>query len=176
MAARAAHFCWPIWLWHRSSTRQRCGKAWVRGWRAELTSALGRKQPSALASGELPESWLGTVGTALVVVARHEGAALAHEKVEIRAFVCLQHVVEIPAPVAPRERGLRLFPFPAPLRELLLRNKELEPALRDVELDFVAVLDECEHAARRGFRRDVQHHRSVGGAAHARVRDANHVG
>ncbi len=51
--------------------------------------ALGRKQPSALAFGELPESWLGTVGTALVVVARHEVAALAHEKVEIRAFVRL---------------------------------------------------------------------------------------
>ena len=32
---------WPIWLWHRSSTRQRCGKAWVRGWRAELTVRFG---------------------------------------------------------------------------------------------------------------------------------------
>jgi len=32
---------WPIWLWHRSSTRQRCGKAWVRGWRAELTVCFG---------------------------------------------------------------------------------------------------------------------------------------
>src|SRR5881396_396405 len=107
-------------------------------------SAVGRKQPSALASGELPESWLGTVGTALVVVARHEGAALAHEKVEIRAFVRLQHVIEIKAPVAARERRLGLFPFSAPLRELLLRNEELEPALRDVELDLVAVLDERE--------------------------------
>ena len=32
---------WPMWLWHRSSTRQRCGKAWVRGWRAELTVCFG---------------------------------------------------------------------------------------------------------------------------------------
>jgi len=32
---------WPIWLWHRSSTRQRCGKAWVRAWRAELTVCFG---------------------------------------------------------------------------------------------------------------------------------------
>src|SRR5207249_116862 len=68
-------------------------------WR-KATGGSGRKQPSALASGELPESWLGTVGTALVVVARHEGAALAHEKVEIRAFVRLQDVIEIKAPVA----------------------------------------------------------------------------
>src|SRR5712691_11367318 len=114
-------------------------------------SALGRKQPSALASGELPESWLGTVGTALVVVARHEGAALAHEKVEIRAFVRLQHVIEVQAPVAARERRLGLLPLPAPLRELILRYEELQPALRDVELDLVAVLDEREGAARRGL-------------------------
>src|ERR1700704_6724224 len=32
---------WPLWLWHRSSTRQRCGKAWVRGWRTELTVCFG---------------------------------------------------------------------------------------------------------------------------------------
>src|SRR5947209_9051902 len=100
-------------------------------------SAVGRKQPSALASGELPESWLGTVGTTLVVVARHEGAALAHEKVEVRALVRLQHVIEVQAPVAARERRFGLLPFPAPLRELVLRHQEVEPSLRDVELDFV---------------------------------------
>src|SRR5207245_4922875 len=106
----------------------------------------GRKQPSALASGELPESWLRTVGTALVVVARHEGAALAGEKVEIRAFVRLQHVIEIEAPVAALQGRLRFFPFSAPLRELVVRYEQLQPALCDVELDLVAVLDEREHA------------------------------
>jgi ornithine cyclodeaminase/alanine dehydrogenase-like protein (mu-crystallin family) len=38
---------WPIWLWHRSFTRQRCGKAWVRGWRAELTVCFGSKPAAA---------------------------------------------------------------------------------------------------------------------------------
>src|SRR5206468_9914361 len=89
-------------------------------WR-KATAAQGRKQPSALASGELPESWLGTIGTTLVVVARHEGAALAHEKVEIRALVRLQHVIEIQAPVAARRRRFGLLPLPAPLRELVVR-------------------------------------------------------
>src|SRR5712691_5853355 len=112
----------------------------------------------------------------LVVVARHEVAALSREEIEVRAFVRLQHVIEIQAPVAARERRLGLFPFPAPLRELIVRYEQLQPALRDVELDFVAVLDERERAARRGLGRDVQHHRSVRRAAHARVRDANHVG
>src|SRR5206468_10753543 len=91
-------------------------------WR-KATAAQGRKQPSALASGELPESLLGTVGTALVVVPRHEAAAFPHEEVEVRALVRLQHVIEIQAPVAARERWLGLLPFPAPLRELVVRYK-----------------------------------------------------
>lgn len=41
---------WPIWLWHRSSTRQRCGKAWLRGWRAELTVCFGFGRFSAIVS------------------------------------------------------------------------------------------------------------------------------
>src|SRR5882762_10674446 len=112
-------------------------------WR-KATGGSGSQAAIGIGFGELPESWVGTVGAALVVVARHEGAALAGEEVEVRAFVRLQHVIEIQAPVAARERRLGRFPFPAPLRELLLRNEELEPALRDVELDFVAVLDEGE--------------------------------
>src|SRR2546425_11713657 len=92
-------------------------------------AAQGRKQPSALASGELPESWLGTVGTALVVVPRHEVAAFPHEEVEIRALVRLQHVIEIQAPVAALERRLGLLPFPAPLRELLPRHEQLPAPL-----------------------------------------------
>src|SRR5207245_7237824 len=143
-------------------------------WR-KATAAQGRKQPSALASGELPESWLGTVGTPLVVVARHEVAASPHEEVEIRALVRLQHVIEIQAPVAAFKRRYGLLPFPAPLCELFVRYEQLQPALRDVELDLVAVLDERERAAGSGFGRDVQHHRSVRRAAHARVRHAHHV-
>src|SRR2546426_9692325 len=108
-------------------------------WR-KATGGSGSEAAIALASGELPESWLGTVGRPLVVVARHEVAAFPHEEVELRALVRLQHVIEIQAPVAARERRLGLLPFPAPLRELVLRHQELEPSLRDVELDLVAVL------------------------------------
>src|SRR4029077_15266398 len=100
-----------------------------------LNDRFGSEAAIALASGELPESWLGTVGTALVVVARHEVAALSREEVEVRAFVRLQHVIEIQARVAARGRRVGLFPFPAPLRELIVRYEQLQPALRDVELD-----------------------------------------
>src|SRR5882724_9525928 len=95
---------------------------------------FGSEAAIASASGELPESWLGTVGTALVVVPRHEVAAFPNEEIEVRALVRLQHVIEIKTPVAARERRLGLLPFPAPLRELVVRYKQLQPALRDFEL------------------------------------------
>src|SRR6266853_176002 len=52
---------WPIWLWHRSSTRQRCGKAWVRGWRAELTVCFGSNADTECPQHGflgLPHHWL----------------------------------------------------------------------------------------------------------------------
>src|SRR5882762_5816901 len=73
--------------------------------------------------------------TTLVVVARHEVAAFPGKEVEVRAFVRLQHVIEIQAPVTACKRRLGLFPFPAPLRELLLRHEQLQAPLGDVELD-----------------------------------------
>src|SRR5467141_266456 len=133
-------------------------------WR-KATGGSGSQAAIGIGFGELPESWVGTVGAALVVVARHEGAALAGEEVEVRAFVRLQHVIEVQAPVAALEGRLRRLPFFPTGRKLLLRDEQLQPALRDVELDLVAVFDERERAARRRFRRDVQHHRAVGRAA-----------
>src|SRR5258708_18292118 len=56
---------WPIWLWHRSSTRQRCGKAWVRGWRAELTVCFGSKADKKMAGNNRPRSPLPPTPRAL---------------------------------------------------------------------------------------------------------------
>ena len=46
----------------------------------------------------------------------------------------------------------------------------------DVELDHVAVAHQRQRPAGGRFGRDVQHDGAVGGAAHARVGDAHHVG
>src|SRR5437773_2689836 len=100
----------------RSAIRASASKS-LRIFPSVLTNVFnvryGSEAAIALASGELPESWLGTVGTALVVVARHEVAALPREEIEVGALVRLQHVIEIQAPVAALERRLGLFPFPA---------------------------------------------------------------
>src|SRR5437879_5000990 len=149
-----------------SSTDQTSSAGGVGGGRTVGDSGIDTQR---MARGPQYTSYQLSVISSLVVVARHEGAALAGEKVEVCAFVRLQHVIEIEAPVPARQRRLGLFPFPAPLRELIVRYEQLQPALCDVELDLVAVLDEREHAAGSGLRRDVQHHRSVGRAAHARV-------
>src|SRR3954451_1591653 len=94
-----------------------------------------------------------------VIVARHERTALADEEVEIRALVRLQDVVVVEAPVAALERGLGRAPPGTPLVQLTLVDEQFQPALGDIELDLVAVLDQREHAARSRLRRHVQHHR-----------------
>src|SRR5207244_12973588 len=75
-----------------------------------------------------------------VVITRHERAALADQEIQIRAFVRLQHVVEVKAPVAALERRFGRLPFFPALGELLVGYVEVQAALRHVELDGVAVL------------------------------------
>ena len=66
-------------------------------------------------------------------------------------------------------------PFRLAALELGVVDQQLDPARGDVEPDQVAVAHEAERAADRRFRRDVQHDRAEGGAAHARVGNADHV-
>src|SRR5687768_16346387 len=111
-----------------------------------------------------------------MVIARHERPALADEEVEIRALARLVDVVEVKAPIAALERGLGCFPRSSALLELPLIDMQLKKAFCDVELDGVAVLHQREQPARCRLRAYVQDHGAVRGAAHARVRDAYHVG
>src|SRR2546426_8858467 len=86
-----------------------------------------------------------------MIVARHEGAALADEKIEVGAFARLQHVIEVQLPVAALERRRGQLPVLSSLEENVFRHQEHQPALFDVQLDHVAVLDQRERAARRSF-------------------------
>src|SRR5262245_12350261 len=71
---------------------------------------------------------------------------------------------------------LGLPPFRAAFLQLRGGHQQLQLSFLHVELDQVAVFDQRERAPRRGLGRDVQDHGAVRGAAHARVRDAHHVG
>jgi hypothetical protein len=53
---------------------------------------------------------------------------------------------------------------------------QVQPAAGHVQRDQVTVLHQRQRAAGGGLGRGVQHHGAVGGAAHARVADADHVG
>src|SRR3954469_7612304 len=83
-----------------------------------------------------------SIACSSVIVARHEGAAFPDEEVEVRALVRLQDVVVVEAPVAALERGLGRAPRGTPLRQLRLVDEQFQPALSDIELDLVAVLDQ----------------------------------
>jgi len=52
----------------------------------------------------------------------------------------------------------------------------MEAAIFDVEFDGVAIADECNRAAGCGFGADVKDYGAEGGAAHACVGNADHVG
>src|SRR5205085_8935639 len=87
----------------------------------------------------------------LVVVARHERAALADQEVEVGAVARLQHMVDVELPVAALEWRFGRLPTGAALLQLTLAHQELQLALRDVQLDLVAVAHERQRAARRRF-------------------------
>src|SRR4026208_1916525 len=80
----------------------------------------------------------------LVVVAGHEGAALADEEVEVRALVGLQYVIAVGLPVAARERRSWLLPFLFSFLKFTGRNDQIQFPLRHIQFDHVAVLHQCE--------------------------------
>src|SRR5688572_24810184 len=62
----------------------------------DLSSSTSPAAPMRAARrDEVPQSTPTSARTPLVVVARDEGAALAHQEVEVHAFVRLQHVVHV---------------------------------------------------------------------------------
>ena len=76
-----------------------------------------------------------------VVVARHEGAALADQEIEVGALVGLLHVVEVQPPVA----ALRAAAWASSssffcVASSLCGHLQVQLSLRDIELDQVAVL------------------------------------
>ena len=97
------------------------------------------------------------------------------QKIEVAAFVGLQHpvVVELRPAARRRRRGGRACGAAA--GQLGIVDEEVEPALLDADADAVAVAHEPERPAVRRLRRDVEHDGAVGGAAHARVGQAQHV-
>ena len=98
------------------------------------------------------------------------------EEVEIRAPVSLFDVADVHLHVAAVVGWRRRFPFRAPPRQLVVRDVELEPPRLDIELDEVPVAHQRQRAPDSGFRADVKDDGALGGAAHACVRDPDHVG
>src|SRR5262249_41021656 len=98
------------------------------------------------------------------------------EEVEVTALVGLEYVLEeertVAAPVlGTRCRGVLESP-PAPARG----PPQVEAPPRDVEHDWVPVLDSSQRPAGCRLGRDVEDDRPEGSATHPRIRDANEIG
>src|SRR5215472_14058005 len=110
-----------------------------------------------------------------MTLARHGGAAFAYEEIQIGAAVGLQHVVVIELIVTSLQRRLRRLPFCAATLDLRIADVEMQPACGHVQFDRVSALDQGQNSAGCGFGGNVQHDCSIGGAAHAGVRDAHYI-
>src|SRR3954469_10192563 len=79
------------------------------------------------------------------------------QEIEIAALVGLGDMPVEDHAIATPEARRRFHPRVPALCQFTLRNQHLEPAVRHVEHDLVAGLDQRERPADVGFRRDVQH-------------------
>ena len=97
------------------------------------------------------------------------------KKIEIAALVGLPDMFGIKRPIAARIFRGGLLPRRLAARHFGIADVEVDAALVDVDLDLVAGLHEGERTADEAFRRDVQDAGAVACAAHARIRNADHV-
>src|SRR5690625_3831899 len=142
---------------------------------------------SGLAGGSCCRSCVNTAQAAMPATACAPWAAEASgdflvplhrlEKAEVTALRRLSHLLqEEPLVAAIRPgmsgRGRQATRASGKLRFL---HQEFQSACRGIEANEIAILDEGERAAFRGFRADVQHDGSEGRPAHPCVRDTHHV-
>ena len=107
-------------------------------------------------------------------VACHACTAASHEKIEVGALMRLVDVLGIQ--LHPAASGSwRRRPYCPARQRVWRRPLPGEAAAGNVERDHVAGTHERQRAAGRGFGRDVQDDGAVGGAAHARIGDADHI-
>jgi len=99
-----------------------------------------------------------------------------HQEVKVATLVGLQHMVDIQLAVAADDQVLRRFQVSHARRQLCVGDVQVQATVGAVEFDPVTFLHRGQRSAGRGFRRHVQDHGAVGGAAHARIGDPHHIG
>src|SRR5262245_52715409 len=97
------------------------------------------------------------------------------KKIEIAAFIGLADMWRVQRDVAERVPRRGLLPGGTAAGNFLITHVKMDPARGDIHLDLVAGSDEGKRPADKAFRSNVKNAGSVAGAAHARVRNAQHV-
>ncbi len=78
------------------------------------------------------------------------------KEVQIGAGIRLHYGLEIETAIAARERFYRRYQAARRRASSLVGNMEMQRAVRDVDLDHVAILDERQGSAFRSFRRGMK--------------------
>src|SRR5690606_4931380 len=111
----------------------------------------------------------------LMQVPVYAGTGFSYQHVHVGALLGLLDMVEIEPHVTARCHGVGCLPVgPAPCK-FVIGNMQMQSPVFHVQLNLVTVLYQRQGAANGGFGGDVQHHRTVGRAAHASVGNTHHV-
>ena len=99
----------------------------------------------------------------------------AAQKVKITAQRRLKHMAQEELAITALEGRRRWIPAGAAAGQFLIADMQMQSAVRRVKLDFVAVLHQRQRPAQRTFRRGMQNNRAVRRAAHAGIRNPQHI-
>src|SRR6185437_439893 len=140
----------------------------MSGWSAtrkkNLTRRVSRRSAPKMAS-------FGYGRTAAVLLI----ARGLREEIEVAALISLSDAFPIKGEISSPFAGGGPNPFSPASLELDLWDADVKSSIRDIECDGITSLNERERPADIAFRRDVEHAGSVRGAAHACIRDTDHV-
>src|SRR4029450_1618022 len=101
--------------------------------------------------------------------------ARRRKKIKIASFIGLADVLRVQRAVAARVSRRGLLPGGAATGNFLFGHVKVDSTRGAAPLDLVTGPDEGKRSADEAFRRNMKNAGSIAGAAHARVRNAQHV-
>ena len=138
-----------------------CRARWQLDWRADLTrlrSEFAAAFP-ALEFRLLRGSHRITTAQKIEIATQRRLIDMPQVHLSVAALVCRR----------------RSNPPCAASRQFLVADLQVQAALRHIQLDNVPVFNQRQRTAQRAFRRHMQDDGAVGGAAHARIGDPDHI-
>src|SRR6266852_4416765 len=148
-------------------------RSWTRGSSPRVTGGLWIDLIETRSNRQAPSNGPDTRTFSMNL--RLRSSLSRKQKIEIATLVGLPDMGRIHRPVSALVMRRRRAPGAAAAREFFVGDVEMDAPRIGVDLDLIAGLHESKRPAHVAFRRHMQDAGAVAGAAHAAVREAQHV-